>query len=218
MNEENFLNVIYTRRSIRKYKDQDIPSDILKKILEAGRWAPSGENAQPWRFVIVKDRKKREILGRIAASGSGRRFKAEYISGKMQKRLSKFSSEETRKRVYRRLISGEVSAFLKDAPVNIVVVSRRDVWDAPYDCSAAVENILLAAHALGLGGCWVVAPTADIRDEIKVKELLNIPDEYTVYCVIALGYPAEQPKPRPRLPLEEIVFEEEFGRGWMPDG
>jgi nitroreductase len=60
----------------------------------------------------------------------------------------------------------------------------------------------------------VVAPTADVRDELKVKELLRIPDEYTVYNVVALGYPDEQPKPRPRLPLNEIVFYEEFGRGW----
>jgi len=211
---ETIIQTIFTRRSIRKFKDAEVPNDLLEKVLEAGRWAPSGENAQPWRFIIVKEKRKREILGKIAANGSGRRFKAEYISGKMERRLSKFKSEETKKRVYRRLISGEVSAFLKDAPVLIVVISRRDVWDAPYDCSAATMNILLAAHSLGLGACWVVAPTADVRDELKVKELLRIPDEYTVYNVVALGYPDEQPKPRPRLPLNEIVFYEEFGRGW----
>ncbi|MEM4486620.1 MAG: nitroreductase family protein [Zestosphaera sp.] len=205
------MQVILTRRSVRKYKDVDVPDDVLMKILEAGRWAPSGEDAQPWRFIVVKDKAKRELLGRWGATGSGRRFKSEYMTRALFQRIQ-ISDEEKRKRVYRKLITGEVSAFMKDAPVLIVVVGRRNVWDAPYDVSAAIENMLLAAHALGLGACWLVAPVIDVRDELKVKELLKIPEEYTLDAIIALGYPDEQPKPRPRLPLEEITFYEEFGR------
>ncbi|MEM0014707.1 MAG: nitroreductase family protein [Zestosphaera sp.] len=205
------MQVILTRRSVRKYRDVDVPDDVLMKILEAGRWAPSGEDAQPWRFIVVKDKAKRELLGRWGAAGSGRRFKSEYMTRALFQRIQ-ISDEEKRKRVYRKLITGEVSAFMKDAPVLIVVVGRRNVWDAPYDVSAAIENMLLAAHALGLGACWLVAPVIDVRDELKVKELLKIPEEYTLDAIIALGYPDEQPKPRPRLPLEEITFYEEFGR------
>lgn len=211
----DFMHIILTRRSIRKYKDVDIPDGVLLKVLEAGRWAPSGEDAQPWRFIIVKDKAKRELLGKWGAAGSGRRFKSEYMTRAIFQRIP-IPDEEKRKRVYKKLITGEVSAFMKDAPVLIVVVGRRDVWDAPYDVSAAIENMLLAAHALGLGACWLVAPVIDVRDEKKVKELLKIPHEYTVDAIIALGYPDEQPKPRPRLPLEEITFYEEFGRKLIP--
>lgn len=213
----DFMQVILTRRSVRKYKNVDVPDEVLVKVLEAGRWAPSGEDAQPWRFIIVKDKAKRELLGKWGAAGSGRRFKSEYMTRALFQRLQ-IPDEEKRKRVYRKLITGEVSAFMKDAPVLIVVVGRRNVWDAPYDVSAAIENMLLAAHALGLGACWLVAPVIDVRDELKVKELLKIPEEYTLDAIIALGYPDEQPKPRPRLPLEEITFYEEFGRKFSSSG
>lgn len=211
---EAFLEIVYSRRSIRKYLDKDVPDELLEKILEAARWAPSGENAQPWRFIIIRDKKKREILGEIAGNASARRFRAEYLSGRMQQRLKDFKSEESRQRVYRKLLTGEVSRFIKDAPVLIAVVGKLDAWDTPYDTSAAIENMLLAAHALGLGACWVVAANTDIRDEVKVKELLKIPEEYTLYAIISIGYPAESPKPRPRIPLEELVFYEEWGKKW----
>lgn len=208
------MQIILTRRSIRKYKNIDVPDEVLIKVLEAGRWAPSGEDAQPWRFIIVKDKAKRELLGMWGAAGSGRRFKSEYMTRAIFQRIP-IPDEEKRKRVYKKLITGEVSAFMKDAPVLIVVAGRRDVWDAPYDVSAAIENMLLAAHALGLGACWLVAPVIDVRDEKKVKELLKVPEEYTIDAIIALGYPDEQPKPRPRLPLDEITFYEEFGRKFI---
>jgi len=215
---EEFLNIIYTRKSIRKYQETDVPDELLEKILEAARWAPSGENAQPWRFIIIRDKQKRQILGEIAGNSSARRFRAEYLSKRMQQRLKDFSSEESRRRVYRKLLTGEVSRFIKDAPVLIAVVGKLEAWDTPYDVSAAIENMLLAAHALGLGACWLVAPTIDIRDETKVKELLKIPDEYTLYAIVSIGYPAESPRPRPRLPLEELVFVEEWGKKWKEKG
>ena len=210
---DSTLELIKTRRSIRKYKETPVPDDYTVKILEAGRWAPSGEDAQPWRFIVIKDRKKIETLGKLAGAGSARRFRAEFLTRKLFDRLP-IPDEEKRKRVYRKLITGEVSLFMKDAPLLIVVAGRRDCWDAVYDVSAAIQNMLLQVHAMGLGACWLVAPVIDVRDEMKVKELLKIPEEYTVDAILAVGYPAESPKPRPRLPLSEIVFYEEFGEKW----
>lgn len=212
MQAQEVLELIKSRRSVRKYKPEPVPEDKLQMILEAAQWGPSGENAQPWRFVVVRDQKKREILAQIAGGGSGRRFKAEYISGEMEKRLSKFKSEETRKRVYRRLISGEISAFLVNAPVVVVGCSRLNAWDPPYDVSAATQNMLIMTHALGLGACWLAAPIADVRDELKVKKLLNVPKDYAIFNVVAIGIPDETPKVRPRLPLEEIAFFDEYGK------
>ena len=211
MDKDLFLEFLKTRRSIRRFKPDPVPEEHIKIILEAARWAPSGDNAQPWRFVVVTDREKIKALGQLGGGGSGRRFKAEFVSGHMEKRLTTFKTEETKHRVFRRLVSGSVSAFVTDAPVVIVVCCRLDCWDPPFDISTASQNILLMAHALGLGACWLEAPTTDIRDENKVRELLKVPPQFTIFHIIAIGYPAEAPGLRFRLKPEEISFWNEWG-------
>lgn len=205
---EAAAKVIRDRRSIRRYTDEPVSEDHLEMILEAARQAPSGENAQPWRFIIVKDPDTRKRLGAIAGGGSGRRFTAEFVTEKMQERFASLEDEEKKKAIFEKLTSGRVSAFLADAPVSIVVCGRKDVWDLPYDTSAAMENMLLMAAALGLGACWVIAPCIDIRDEERMKDLLEVPEGVKIVSVIAVGQPARSPGPRPRLPMNELVYSE----------
>jgi nitroreductase len=200
--------VIHDRRSIRHYTDEPVSEEDLEMILEAARQAPSGENAQPWRFIIVKDPDTRKQLGAIAGGGSGRRFTAEFVTEKMQERFSSLEDEQKKKAIFEKLTSGRVSAFLADAPVSIVVCGRKDVWDLPYDTSAAMENMLLMAAALGLGACWVIASCIDIRDEERMKDLLEVPEGVKIVSVIAVGQPARSPRPRPRLPMNELVYSE----------
>ena len=110
MDRDALLELLKTRRSIRKFKPDPVPKEQVEMILEAARWAPSGDNAQPWRFVVVTDPEKIRRLGQLGGEGSGRRFKAEYVSGHMEKRLSTFKTEETKHRVYKRLVfSGSVT-------------------------------------------------------------------------------------------------------------
>ena len=205
------MKVIQDRRSIRQYTDEPVSEEALEMILEAARQAPSGENAQPWRFVIVTDPATRKKLGTIAGGGSGRRFTAEFVTQKMQERFSSLEDEAKRKAAFEKLTSGQVSAFLAEAPLNIVVCGRKDVWDLPYDTSAAIENMLLMVTALGLGACWVIAPCIDIRDEERLKELLGVPEGLKVVSIIAVGHPARYPRPRPRIPLHELVYREKWG-------
>lgn len=103
------------------------------------------------------------------------------------------------------------SAFLAEAPVSIVVCGRKDVWDLPYDTSAAIENMLLMVTALGLGACWVIAPCIDIRDEERLKELLGVPEGLKIVSIVAVGHSARYPRPRPRIPLHELVYREKWG-------
>ncbi len=203
--------VIQDRRSIRQYTEEPVSEEELQMILEAARQAPSGENAQPWRFIIVKDPETRKQLGAIAGGGSGRRFTAEFVTQKMQERFASLEDEAKRKAAFEKLTSGQVSAFLAEAPVSIVVCGRKDVWDLPYDTSAAIENMLLMVTALGLGACWVIAPCIDIRDEERLKALLGVPEELKVVSIVAVGHPARYPRPRPRIPLHELVYREKWG-------
>jgi nitroreductase len=165
----SLLDLILTRRSVRHYKTDDIPEDVLKQILEAGRQAPSAANMQPFRFVIVTNREIEK----------------------------QFSNE---------LFNG----FVKDAPMVIVgcanVKSLTGKW-AVVDGTIAMQNMVIAAWTLGVGSCWIGA-----FDEEKVKELLKIPDEWKVFALLTLGYPAEQPKPRSRKPLDELFNFNCFGQ------
>ena len=211
------MKVIQDRRSIREYTAEPVSEEDLALILEAARQAPSGENAQPWRFVVVRDAATRKKLGALAGGGSGRRFTSEFVTKQMQERFSGLQDEEKKKAAFEKLTSGKVSAFLADAPVDLVVCGKKGVWDMPYDTSAAIENILLMVTALNLGACWVIAPCIDIRDEERVKELLGMPEDYKAISIISIGHPTRPHRPRPRLPLNELVFTEKWGDKYYKD-
>jgi len=211
------MKVIQDRRSIRDYTEEPVSDHDLDMILEAARQAPSGENAQPWRFIAVKDEGTRRKLGALAGGGSGRRFTAEFVTKKMQERFSSLEDEAKKRAAFEKLTSGQVSAFLANAPVNIVVCGKKDVWDMPYDTSAAIENMLLMVTALGLGACWVIAPCIDIRDEERIKALLGIPEGFKAVSIVSVGHPTRPHRPRPRLPIKDLVFRETWGDAYYRD-
>lgn len=209
-----FFQVINDRRSVRKYTEEKVSEDDLRLILESARQAPSGENAQPWRFIVVKDQRNKDFLSYVGKNGSGRRFTGEFLSKQMQARFTGLQDEEKKKAAYKKLTSGNVSAFVSEADLNILVLGKKEVWDAPFDTSAAIENMLLTVTSLGLGACWLVAPCIDIRDEMRMKNHFQVPDEYKIYAIISIGVPAKIANPRPRIPLNELVFDEEFGEAY----
>jgi len=214
---EATMKAIQDRRSIREWTTELISDQDLAMILEAGRLAPSGENAQPWRFIIVKDAETRKKLGALAGGGSNRRFTAEFVTAQMQERFSNLQDEAKKKAAFEKLTSGQVSAFLANAPLNIVVCGKKDVWDTPYDTSAAIENMLLMITALGLGACWVIAPCIDIRDEERIKALLDVPEGLKAISIISIGHPTRPHRPRPRLPIKDLVFNEIWGDTYYKD-
>jgi len=215
---DDILEVIKTRKSIRRYKADPIPDKILDKVLEAGRWAATGENYQPWRFIVIRNPETKNRIGDLAKLGSGSRMTAWYCLGEMQERFKQIEDPVRRAEVLRFMYSGEVSEFAKQAPVVIAIIGTlmEGSVDVPYDLSACVENMLLEAHSLGLGACWVHGPVASTRDAAKFKRILKIPTgmgEYKVIAYVALGWPAEARKhPRPKKSLEDLVYWEEFGR------
>lgn len=163
------LKAIHTRRSVRKYKSESIPEDLVKKILEAGRWAPSANNDQPWNFVVLK-------------------------------------GDEVRKNVARATTYGK---FLAEAPLGIAVIINPKGSSHPVEDGAiATQNMLLAAHALGLGACWI--GSYDSAYENEVKKILEIPEDKRLLSIISVGFPAESPKSS-RRKLEEIVFYNKYG-------
>ena len=140
-----------------------------------------------------------------------------YCLNELQQRFEGIEDPVKRAGVLEFMYSGRVSEFCKQAPVIFAIIGDLQVGsvDVPYDLCAAMENMILQAHAMGLGSCWVYGPVASTRDAIRFKKILGIPlgmGYYKVLSYLAVGFPKEQRKhPRPKLPLKDMVFWEKFG-------
>ncbi len=211
VSREATMEVINLRRSIRNYSDTPVSEEDLRMILEAGRQAPSGENYQPWRFIVVRDKANKDFLSMVGKGASGRRFTGDLLSKHIMERFATLEDEEKRRKAFKKLTSGNVSAFVNEADVILLVLGRKDVWDAPFDTSAAIENILLAAAACNLGTCWLVAPCIDIRDEKRINEHFGVPNGFKTFAIVTIGEPTRYPHARPRIELSELVYKETFG-------
>lgn len=177
------LDVIMSRTSIRNFTGDPVPAEQIETILKAGMAAPTAMNSQPWRFVVVTDKDKMaEIFG--AGPRSGMFTTAGAVV----------------------LVCGETTFMRKpfgqpDAPEEEM---PNMFWYE--DCSAAAENILLAAHALGLGAVWTAGYPAAERTA-PIAAALGIPENVGILCIIPIGVPAENPEPKDKWNPENIHWE-----------
>jgi nitroreductase len=188
----DFDEVVVKRRSIRKFKEECVPEKVVGKVLEAGRWAPSAGNSQPWRFVIVTDSGVKERIAKVCTESS-------------RKAWAKFSPERARY-LAARGGSWDKSGMAK-VPVLVAVCyevpERMKEELALGSAWIAVENMLLAATAEGLGSC--VYTFYDVEEEDRIKAILRVPGQYRIAAMIQLGYSAVVPPAPSRKPLDEIV-------------
>jgi|SRR5690554_6696868 len=165
----DLLNVLKTRRSIRKFAGREIPEADLREIVDCARQAATARNEQPWEFVIVRTPALRQEIGRLADHGR----------------------------------------FITEAPACLAVFCRETKYYLE-DGAAATENALLAAHALGLGSCWVAGDKKEYAEAIR--QLLGVPDGHKLVSLIAIGYPTESKVAGPsKRKIEEVLHWEEFG-------
>jgi len=174
----DFFAVVKGRRAVRKFKKKEVPLKTLVKIIEAGTWAPSAVNSQPWEFVLVRNAEKKK------------KFRAVY--------------EESMKAFYR-----QDTEFIENATLLLVLADKEKVLHL-LSTSAAIENILLAATALGLGSVWICRPLMIKKTLKEVRVLFSVPAKYEIAGIIALGYPDEKPKPKERRPMKGILHFEKF--------
>jgi len=195
------FDAILTRRSIRKYKPVVISDKLIHKILEAATWAPSAHNAQPWRFLVLRDAEAKCGLAeamaekyRIDLTGDG--MPLEKCEEMINLSLERFTSAPIL-----------VIACLTMTNMNRYPDDKRQEAErtmAVQSVAAAIQNMLLVAHAVGLGACWFCAP---LFCPETVKGVLRLPENVEPQALIALGYPDERPNPPPRFPVEEVVHQ-----------
>ena len=217
------LEGIATTRSIRRYKDDPVPPEVLRAILFAATRAPSGHNRQPFRFMVLTDGPKSMAAKRLIGE-SARRMWSIIISNEGYKGGSGVNETSRKARMYRTM-QNYVDEFER-IPVLILCCVLRQVDPVPGDrgrdslstlnIAPAIQNILLAARALGYGGVytgWNVAVDRQLRD------LLDVPDTTIIHSTVTLGKPAGRQGPVRRRPLPELVFGETWGEApdWAVD-
>jgi len=211
------VRLMLSRRSCRNFKDQEIERAVLEDLVKIGTTAPSGTNSQLWTFTILASSKEVESLGEQAA-----RFFHDLnrMAEKPWLRLfSKiFGGDELGKYYHRHYQSVEEGLLLWErdrtdtlfhgAAAVILVGGNQKASSPMEDALLASQNILLAAHCLGLGSCMIGFAVEAVKRDRQIRRMLQIPDDESVYAVIALGYPAEKYKKtglrkkiEPRYPL-----------------
>ncbi len=202
--DPGFFQTIYTSRALRRFKPLPVPDEVLFQVLDAAIRAPSGQNAQDWRFLIITDPATKSTLQEWALEGWGHysaRFGDDAAIDALPRsqRLSLRSVEH-------------LAHHLAEAPVLVLVLGLAGRHSTPGGSAfPAVQNLLLAARALGLGGSIFNLPLGR-REELH--DLLSIPANNQVYCLIPLGYPADRQGPVQRKPVAEVVFDNRFGQRW----
>ncbi|MHB0911969.1 MAG: nitroreductase family protein [Armatimonadota bacterium] len=202
------FEAIRTRRSVRRFKPDPVPEEDLRVIIGHAGCAPSAHNAQMWKFYAVTNR---ELLSEMK----------EAILARLDALLALPESEEFRGRLQSARI---YSTFFAESPVTIAVF--REPYAGPVDLilerrgasreeidalrqrpdvqsvGAAVENLCLAAHAMGYGACWMTSPCIASRE---IERLMDVQPPWELAALLPIGIPDEEPTERPRKPLEEIL-------------
>ncbi len=200
------------RRSVRKWKTEDVPEELIRKAIELGIWAPNGGNYQGWHFIAVKNRETIEKMADAVQSISDR------IGGWPEANEWREDVDRYRKN----------ASFFRNAPVVIVVFTqeyqsvmdkvllsrasfdveakevltfRRSAPTAIQSTAAAVTTMLLAFHQMGLGAVWLGAP---LMAKKKIETILGVPPSLSLICLVAVGYADESPQ-KDRKPVEEVI-------------
>ncbi len=215
MSDMKLYEAMSTMRAVRKLRPDPIPNDVLTRVFEAATFAPTGGNRQPWRMIAVTDTVAKTRLGEL--------YKARWNDyAAMHRKGSSRLSDEERAKEERTLAAGDhLADHMKALPVLVVVCFNPDymaVTDAGLDRVSvvgggsiypAVENLLLAARAEGLG---CVLTTLLCMEEDAVKTLLGIPEGWGTAAMIPLGYPVGKGHgPVARKPVAELFFADTWG-------
>lgn len=211
MDYESFLELVRTRRSVRRFKKDPIPDEDIKKIIEAARWAMSGANGQPWEFIVVKDATTRLAIAEI------------------MREHHNFSNYFEKSRVPEMRHPGAAIErhglpTFKNAPVIIVIAGDPRTFQATvlgnqfraFDGSVFYMNmgnvaflINLTAFTMGLGAAWIsISSPSDSR----LIKLLDIPEYFKIYTIVPIGYPAYRPPVTCRRSQEEIIHWDKYDR------
>jgi len=206
----NLFEVLHSARAVRRFRDQDVPQALVARLLDAAVQAPSGSNTQTWRFLVVRDPDLRRRVGELYRQGYREVFAPDRL---------KLEPDANRRRVIRS--ADHLAEHMGDEPPVLILACIERAPGSGGDHGAgssifpAVQNLLVAARALGLGSCLT---TLHLRREAEVKAVLGIPEQVDTYALLPLGYPATRPGALRRRPASEVTAYDRWGNTAPPPG
>ena len=195
------LRAITGRRSVRAFQTREVPAALVEQLLTAASWAPSADNSQPWRFIVVRRREAIEALQSAVTKAA-------------MPELARQGLPPDQVRAYWASVFGApvlLAAFAVPSSGSSDPAVARS-WEA-HATAAACENLLLAAHAVGLGSVWVGSA---LLAEREIRTILGAPDAARLVALMPLGFPAEEPLPPVRRQLSATAADERWPASWSP--
>jgi len=224
MADMNLFDAINTARALRRFKPDPVPDDVITKILEAGIRAPSGSNEQTWLFVVVKDAEQRKKIGEVYRKGGqilmalyANRVKPEHMDQKQYDKLTASAfylidhMADAPVLLLACLQPGQVGAQPAQIPPEVAAAMRNLARMGGSSIYPAVQNIILACRAYGLGTCLT---TIHMFYEDEVKAILGLPPEVQTYALLPIGYPTDKFGPIKRKPVKEVVCLDRYSNPW----
>jgi coenzyme F420-0:L-glutamate ligase/coenzyme F420-1:gamma-L-glutamate ligase len=200
----DLFDVVKQRRSIRKYLPKPVQKEVILEVLMAAGCAPSAHNSQPWRFIILQDDPVKRKLAEAMAKAWEKDLQRDGLKVESDKRMERVERFATAPVL---ILACLTTVDLRKFPDFERQLCERDL--AVQSFGAALQNLLLAAHAKGLGACWFCAP-AFCKE--TVRTILKIPDSVEPQAFVAIGYPAEKPQVPIKKLLEGYCFVDMWGR------
>ena len=203
--DPGLFETIYSMRALRRFRPDPIPDEALFQLFDAAIRAPSGQNAQDWRFIVITDAAVKAKMQGWAEEG-WRRYQPDLAAH--PERIDELPRTQ---RLTLRSVEHLV-AHLHEAPAVIAVLGLKGRHSTPGGSTfPAVQNLMLAARGLGLG-CSVF--NLPMRGGGELRDLLEIPENNELYCLLPIGYPTDRHGPVRRKPVKAAVYLERFGQPW----
>ncbi len=187
--ENEVLENIYSRRSVRNYLPDDVPTDVIRELIRAATYAPSAANMQPWRFVVIKNR---ELIAKL--SGKAKELWIEQAAKSSRPELKSLAN----------MVSRPSFDIFFNAPLLIMIFSDADAFSPGIDCALAGQNMMLAAKSLGIGSCWIGLASVLGQDPAIMSDL-GVPDRCKLEGSLIFGYPAKLDQKAPKRDKDVIM-------------
>ena len=194
------INTIKERRSIRKYDDKPIEKSIIQDIIQAGKYAPSPKNTQPWQFVVITKKDKIQDLSLQIKNELKKVVKKRFIK---QFTYPELKEKETLFFLYGAAMAPKDVIFF-NAPALVFIITKNRLFNNEA-CACSAQNMMLAAKSLGIGSCWIgFASILGLNKSIKVS--IGIPTDYHIAAALIFGYPKDAPSQTlMRKPMADII-------------
>jgi nitroreductase len=198
------FEAMYTSRALRRFMPDPVQEDVIFQLIDAAIRAPTGHNSQDWRFVVVTDNAAKRRMQEWSERAWTMAFEA----------YADQSAIDALPRTQRLSIQSvkDMAHTLAQVPLIVVVCGLKGKHSSPGGSHfPAIQNMLLAARALGLGGSIFNLPMVGGKE---LYELLAIPESNDIYACVPIGYPTDKPGPLSRKPVKKVAYKERFGEEW----